>query len=430
MDNWSVFICYRQVDGLTAAARTYELLNEQVVPLTGETGHEDGSARLDVYFDQTAPGVEDWTAVHEPFLKRARAMIVICTPGAKLYDGPKDWVHREIGWWLENRQMAPILVDPLGASRPYVPDAIAKRWPNAQRIKLIETEWDDLSGDEHRALDEQVRGRFLGAIAPSGDGFYRQELELEERRAARLKRTIRAAVGLGVAFLAVAAMATVALKARNEAVEARKETEVALRQTEAARALVQTRVIENQAARGRTEARLLEILQGLDQYENYVPTLEQWETELRSRADSLAQSVREDLPECSKVAGFTVYEKQLVAVHLDEPEPETLFAYLALVPGQSARAGDWDPAVLDVFFANEEDVRTGRDLGRGAVKRVASESAAPESQWALLMGLGTPHLLTQNGRNYRLSRTGLRMNDEGDMIMAFDICREAGMALD
>ena len=36
----------------------------------------------DVYFDQAALGVEDWAAVQEPYLKKARAIIVVCTPGS------------------------------------------------------------------------------------------------------------------------------------------------------------------------------------------------------------------------------------------------------------------------------------------------------------------------------------------------------------
>ena len=136
---------------------------------------------LDVYFDQAAPGVEDWTAIHEPYLKRARAIIVICTPGSKLNEGTGDWVHKEIDWWLSNRVMAPILVDPLGEEMRYVPGPIANKWPNAQRIRLIEKDWEGLAEDDRQVLDDRVRAQFLGAIVPSGDSFYQQELEQEKR---------------------------------------------------------------------------------------------------------------------------------------------------------------------------------------------------------------------------------------------------------
>ncbi|MCP4203921.1 MAG: hypothetical protein GY769_18545 [bacterium] len=419
---------------MTAAARIYELLQDRAVPLPKEADPQDAPPKLDVYFDQAAPGVEDWTAVHEPYLKRARAIIVICTPGAKLNEGREDWVHRELDWWLEHRQMAPILVDPLDEEARYVPDSIANKWPNAQRIQLIEKEWDGLSDEERRSLDERVRARFLGAIIPSGDSFYRQELEQEKQRAARLRRTGRFAIGLAVAFLAVLALAAwiftlkeAADEAALAADEATVEANVARGEAEAAYQLVQTRVIEGQAARARTEARLLEILQEFDKYRAYLPIFEQWETEFRKRAGSLAASVSDELPKCDEVGGFTVYEGQLVEVDLDEPEPEALFAYLAVVPGSSPRLGDWAPAVLDVFFAARKDVKTGRDLSRIGVKNLI-ESVAPDDQWGLLMGLGIPHVLTKSGRNYRLSRTNLSMNDEGDMVMTFEICREAGLA--
>jgi hypothetical protein len=138
LKKWPVFICYRQDDGGDTAGRVYELLRDQPITSPAQTDAPGASPVLDVYFDQTAPGVEDWTAVHEPFLKRSRAIIVICTPGVKCKLGDDDWVYQEIGWWLDNRETAPILVDPLGEGERWVPDVIAKRWPKAQLIELLE----------------------------------------------------------------------------------------------------------------------------------------------------------------------------------------------------------------------------------------------------------------------------------------------------
>ena len=132
---WPIFICYRQVDGLAAARRLHELLDKSEV-----TGPKGERILLDVYLDQTMPAVADWREIHRPYLERARALIVVCTPGAKIVEGPDDWVHKEIGWWLEHRPTVPILIDPLRQGKRYVPTAISERWPEIQRIPLVEAE--------------------------------------------------------------------------------------------------------------------------------------------------------------------------------------------------------------------------------------------------------------------------------------------------
>ena len=87
---WPVFLCYRQSDGPRAAERLFSILTR--VGAAG--GAAEDQLRLDVYFDQTAPGVGDYpTTVHEPYLKRARAFIMVCTPGAKLDEEEGDWVQ-------------------------------------------------------------------------------------------------------------------------------------------------------------------------------------------------------------------------------------------------------------------------------------------------------------------------------------------------
>jgi hypothetical protein len=47
----------------------------------------------------------------------------------------------EINWWLAHRSAAPILIDPLGQGIRYVPTAIRDRFPEIQRIRLVEAEW-------------------------------------------------------------------------------------------------------------------------------------------------------------------------------------------------------------------------------------------------------------------------------------------------
>jgi hypothetical protein len=137
---------------------------------------------LDVYLDQTMPAVADWRDIHRPYLERARALIVVCTPGAKIDEGPEDWVHKEIGWWLEHRASVPILVDPLRQGIRYVPNVISGRWPDIQRIPLVEAEWTNLPEAELKEKATALRRQIVGNILPSGAAVYAAELKAERLR--------------------------------------------------------------------------------------------------------------------------------------------------------------------------------------------------------------------------------------------------------
>jgi WD40 repeat protein len=193
-----VFICYRQVDGLVAARRLQELVDKRTV-----TGPKGEPIQLDVYLDQTMPAVADWRKIHRPYLEKARALIVICTPGSKLIEGPDDWVQTEINWWLAHRGTAPILIDPLGQGIRYVPTAIRDRWPEIQRVRLVEAEWNGLPPAELEQKGNALQRQIIGNILPSGAAIYEEELKAERRRANNLKR----ALALVVALLVVAGMA-------------------------------------------------------------------------------------------------------------------------------------------------------------------------------------------------------------------------------
>jgi hypothetical protein len=77
---WPIFICYRLADGLTTARRLHEILDKW------KTTEPNGKLiQIDVYLDESMPGVENWKELHRPYLEKARAIIVVCTPGTKLY---------------------------------------------------------------------------------------------------------------------------------------------------------------------------------------------------------------------------------------------------------------------------------------------------------------------------------------------------------
>ena len=113
---WPIFICYRRADGFETARRLHEILHQwETIGPAGEP------VQIDAYLDETMPGVGDWKALHRPYLEKARAIIVICTPGTKLNEGPDDYVHKEIDWWLKHRKVVPILIDPLMQGLRFVP---------------------------------------------------------------------------------------------------------------------------------------------------------------------------------------------------------------------------------------------------------------------------------------------------------------------
>jgi hypothetical protein len=102
-----------------------------------------------------------------------------------------------------------------------------------------------------------------------------------------------------------------------------------------------------------------------------------------------------------------------------------MLAYLGVAPGASPRPGDWAPAVLDVFFENRAALSPRRNLKRLAVKAMLAAVGATK-EWNLLIGLGTPHVFARRDRNDRIRQPHIDMNDESDMIMAFEVCLETG----
>lgn len=215
MSKLPIFICYRQSDGKAVANRVNDLLHGQAVTLVDPASGATASYELDAYFDQTSAAVGDFTDIHGPYLKRARVFIVVCTPGAKLKESSEDWVHQEIDWWLENSQSAPLLIDALGEEARYVPDEVAKRWPYAQRIRLVDGDWAKLSPEELAIEEDRVRERLIGGITgKTGDYLVRelQEKELQARtlqtaldRQTTLSRLFRVAFVIATLFLILAA---------------------------------------------------------------------------------------------------------------------------------------------------------------------------------------------------------------------------------
>ncbi len=252
---WPIFICYRRVDGAAAARRLHETLDKW------ETVGPDGAAiRIDAYLDASVPGIADWKAVHRPYLEKARALIVVCTPGLKLKEGASDWVHQEIDWWMTHRTTAPILIDPLREGIRYVPVQIATRWPDIQRLQLVEEEWARLSGSALELKTQDLRRQIIGTVLPSGADVYAQELAAERLRANRLKMAFTVSTGL---LVAATALGTYAWNRRGAAIRNEQAARASLLDTEAAAYFDESRLF---GARREIEVnRRLDLLERLKQ---------------------------------------------------------------------------------------------------------------------------------------------------------------------
>jgi WD40 repeat protein len=202
---WPVFICYRQDDGKAAARWLADHLEKRRLPFALEGS--DIEPELDVYFDETAPAVGDWTRIHQPALERARAFLMVCSPGAKVDFGEADWVQKELRWWIDRRGNAPLVIDSTGAEDRYVPDAIKERWPRAQRTRVLPDQWARLSGNDRRTEEARALERILSGIRASEAIVRYEDLERERERARLLRRQRSGLVALAVAALMAAGLA-------------------------------------------------------------------------------------------------------------------------------------------------------------------------------------------------------------------------------
>ena len=236
LKEWPVFICYRQTDGKEAAQWLHDKLHGSDLPVIAESHSQ--AVHLDVYFDQTAPAVDDWMKVHQPALQRAKAFLMVCSPGAKHKLGHDDWVYRELEWWLEHRSTAPIIVDPTGEGDRWIPDEIVQRWPNAQRVAVQPSAWESFPDKEREKQETNTVARIIDGIYGSERHVHYEDLEREKKRSRQLRRL---SSGLLILVLVAAALAgfgwwqqretTIARDAALEATkQEKKQTELARRQ--------------------------------------------------------------------------------------------------------------------------------------------------------------------------------------------------------
>jgi CHAT domain-containing protein len=198
----SVFICYRQVDAIETAKWLHTELNNRPISIS-----PTNEALLSVYLDVLAPAVGDWHQLHGPALERAQAFIFVASPGAYPRLGPEDWVHREIDWWIANRNVAPIIVDTTGEDSRWIPETIKERWPNSQRVPIELAAWQRLQQPQQDELARVSVERIIGGIRISQTQVVFEDLEREKARV----RKLRSSLGMTAAALSVAVVAGVGL---------------------------------------------------------------------------------------------------------------------------------------------------------------------------------------------------------------------------
>ncbi len=202
MTDWPVFICYRQIDGAEVSKWLYGLLNGRKVTMPATEATEE--ATLDVYFDAATPAVSDWQQIHRPALERARAFLVVCTPGLFAKLSANDWVHMEIDWWLKHRDAAPILIDITGEDKRWIPKTVSSRWPNAQRVLVEWSVLHALPELERKATEELVCERILGGVRASEYEVRYEDLERQKR----LVRTLKIALAITLVAFTIAVVST------------------------------------------------------------------------------------------------------------------------------------------------------------------------------------------------------------------------------
>ena len=201
-----VFICYRREDGMQAAEWLYERLHSQFIE-----GRDGATFQLDVYFDRSAPSVEDFRKVLQPHLELSHAFLLLCTPRAAQRRSGRDWMYDEIDWWLEQRKTAPILVETGGQPDEGIPGQILQRWPNATRLRLPASP-EEVDEKRRASAESRLVGQILEGIRISEEGVRHEELERLRRLNRRLRILLLAALAGLVAAVYFALISQQALR--------------------------------------------------------------------------------------------------------------------------------------------------------------------------------------------------------------------------
>ena len=173
-----LFICYRQIDGKRYGRWLCDLLQKSA---------DQRTEKVVIYFDQTTKAGNDWKNVHGASLESAHTMLVICTPGLYSDQGPEDWAHRELDWWIQHRTIAPVIIDVTGEGTRWIPQKLKDRWPHAQRVILDKDLWENAKQEERDLAASQVVGQILGSRTENEFIVIQQDLEKTRRTNSRMR---------------------------------------------------------------------------------------------------------------------------------------------------------------------------------------------------------------------------------------------------
>jgi hypothetical protein len=194
-----VFICYRRVDGKTAAQWLHDHLQGRSIELSWSDGSKE-LRKLEVYLDTATPAVSNWKKYHHPALEQSRAMLLVVSPGLRTRLNKDDFVHQELDWWLGHRKQAPILIDPTGEGERWLPDSVRRKWPDAQRIELDLESWQALDNAHRSDMETLLANRIIGGIRESEAATTFEDLV----RVRGLARRLRFFLALSLVLLVVA----------------------------------------------------------------------------------------------------------------------------------------------------------------------------------------------------------------------------------
>jgi WD40 repeat protein len=203
-----VFLAYREVDGRDFADLLDRALNGKPLPALSPTGNDEGAPELDVHYDhRSAPPGEQIADVNWRALRKARALILVISPGTRSREKKRDWLYAEIDWWLAHRKSArPLLVDTTGEPLRWAPEPIVKRWKDIVAVPISR---DDSEGRNQRSIDLIIQG-----IVRGQSERVREDLRRERNRRLVFQNALAAAAML---FIFAAAAGFVAYQQRNEA---------------------------------------------------------------------------------------------------------------------------------------------------------------------------------------------------------------------
>jgi dipeptidyl aminopeptidase/acylaminoacyl peptidase len=211
---YDAFISYRRSDGSNLAVWLRHTLQDYVLPV----GLSGNRKKLKIYLDTAYERANEdfWTNNIAPELERSRYLIVVITPSAlqRRADGEKNWVDREIEFFLTLPQRRNILVAGAKGDLTELPGRLLEHFPH---ISIVDFRAFSPLVDRLylRALLRQHVVKFLGTLH-NIESQQMSELREEAARRARNRAAWLTTIII-TAFALISGFAVTAIVQRNNA---------------------------------------------------------------------------------------------------------------------------------------------------------------------------------------------------------------------